>query len=176
MNTNWLTGKVDFIYTWRPINYSFIFKLIVPQLPRLHQRNLKNYSCSVLKLLGKISSKAKKWIYRPPFTTTLHTNKHPQRFHLTEPDRCHSMPCQNSGTCIQEITGTYKCQCAEGFRGYNCEGKYKANGAKNHSKENHKIQPKLIYFRGSTKKMLYFNRLCVLFILTTLRTVEAYHL
>ena len=43
---------------------------------------------------------------------------------LTEPDRCHSLPCQNGGTCIQEITGTYKCQCQEGFRGFNCEGQW----------------------------------------------------
>lgn len=47
---------------------------------------------------------------------------------ITEPDRCHSLPCQNGGTCIQEITGTYKCQCQEGFRGFNCEGQQlKAN-------------------------------------------------
>ena len=43
---------------------------------------------------------------------------------ITEPDRCHSLPCQNGGTCIQEITGTYKCQCQEGFRGFNCEGQH----------------------------------------------------
>lgn len=42
---------------------------------------------------------------------------------IIEQDRCHSLPCQNGGTCIQEITGTYKCQCQEGFRGFNCEGK-----------------------------------------------------
>ena len=40
----------------------------------------------------------------------------------TEPDKCSSMPCQNGGTCIQEMTGFYKCQCHEGFRGTNCEG------------------------------------------------------
>ena len=43
---------------------------------------------------------------------------------LTEPDRCHALPCQNGGSCYQEITGTYKCQCPEGFRGFNCEGQY----------------------------------------------------
>ncbi|XP_029382830.1 zonadhesin, like [Echeneis naucrates] len=34
---------------------------------------------------------------------------------------CLSYPCQNGGTCNEESNSTYICQCAEGFKGTNCE-------------------------------------------------------
>ena len=36
-------------------------------------------------------------------------------------DHCYSNPCKNSGTC-QNLTDSYRCQCATGFTGANCEG------------------------------------------------------
>ena len=36
---------------------------------------------------------------------------------------CDPNPCQNSGTCIPDLTDqTYVCQCGRGFAGTNCEG------------------------------------------------------
>ena len=33
---------------------------------------------------------------------------------------CRSFPCQNGGTCVNEISG-YKCQCAIGYSGTSCQ-------------------------------------------------------
>ena len=38
----------------------------------------------------------------------------------TEIKKCYSMPCQNSGTCIEERYG-YTCDCVAGFTGVHCE-------------------------------------------------------
>ena len=35
-------------------------------------------------------------------------------------DECASSPCQNGGTCKNEI-GTYKCLCFPGYKGKNCD-------------------------------------------------------
>ena len=35
-------------------------------------------------------------------------------------DDCASNPCQNGGTCNDQLNG-YKCDCAIGYEGYNCE-------------------------------------------------------
>jgi len=36
---------------------------------------------------------------------------------------CDSNPCLNSGTCLNQGPNLYKCVCAHGFRGKNCESK-----------------------------------------------------
>lgn len=44
-------------------------------------------------------------------------------FHLFAPvvySGCASDPCQNEGTCFQ-ANDFYICQCAPGYRGFNCE-------------------------------------------------------
>ena len=45
-------------------------------------------------------------------------------FYVLDIDECTSEPCQNGGTCIAE-NNTYKCMCATGFNGQNCDnGKF----------------------------------------------------
>ncbi|CAH1798330.1 unnamed protein product [Owenia fusiformis] len=39
---------------------------------------------------------------------------------VLELDECDSDPCQNGGRCIDRYNG-YKCECAAGFFGINCE-------------------------------------------------------
>uniref|UniRef100_A0A672YYX4 Slit homolog 3 (Drosophila) n=1 Tax=Sphaeramia orbicularis TaxID=375764 RepID=A0A672YYX4_9TELE len=34
---------------------------------------------------------------------------------------CLAAPCQNNGTCVSEVTGSYHCTCPYGFKGQNCE-------------------------------------------------------
>lgn len=41
-------------------------------------------------------------------------------FFLTAANPCLSSPCDNGGTC-QEDGDSYKCFCADGFNGTNCE-------------------------------------------------------
>ena len=36
-------------------------------------------------------------------------------------DLCSSAPCQNSGTCVKVGDTSYRCVCANGYRGSNCE-------------------------------------------------------
>ncbi|XP_041480034.1 serine-rich adhesin for platelets-like isoform X7 [Lytechinus variegatus] len=43
-----------------------------------------------------------------------------RRMPTTEIDECSSTPCQNNATCEDRING-YRCQCAAGFNGTNCE-------------------------------------------------------
>merc|ERR1712226_611584 len=35
-------------------------------------------------------------------------------------DKCDSSPCQNGGSCTDEING-YTCNCADGYDGFHCE-------------------------------------------------------
>ena len=39
---------------------------------------------------------------------------------VTEIDECLSLPCQNNGSCSDNING-YICSCVNGFSGDNCE-------------------------------------------------------
>ncbi|GAA6099215.1 slit homolog 3 protein [Tachysurus ichikawai] len=34
---------------------------------------------------------------------------------------CRANPCQNNGTCISDVTGSYHCTCPFGYKGRNCE-------------------------------------------------------
>ncbi|XP_054453144.1 slit homolog 3 protein [Anoplopoma fimbria] len=34
---------------------------------------------------------------------------------------CLAAPCQNNGTCVSDMTGSYHCSCPYGFKGQNCE-------------------------------------------------------
>ena len=36
-------------------------------------------------------------------------------------DLCSSAPCRNSGTCVNVGGTSYRCICAEGYTGTNCE-------------------------------------------------------
>ena len=38
----------------------------------------------------------------------------------TDIDECSSSPCQNDGTCTDEVNG-YTCSCVAGYTGTNCE-------------------------------------------------------
>ncbi|XGW04576.1 hypothetical protein V3C99_015620 [Haemonchus contortus] len=40
----------------------------------------------------------------------------------------HADVCENGGTCIADITNSYKCICAEGFEGRNCERQVSKEG------------------------------------------------
>lgn len=45
----------------------------------------------------------------------------PKRFCIADTDECKMLsPCQNGGTC-QNVVGTYKCVCPDGYTGFNCE-------------------------------------------------------
>lgn len=44
-------------------------------------------------------------------------------------DDCASMPCQNSGTCIDKVNG-FMCNCTDDFMGLLCEKPYDACGLK----------------------------------------------
>ena len=37
-------------------------------------------------------------------------------------DECESMPCQNGGTCSDQIN-SYDCTCQQGFDGTYCQGR-----------------------------------------------------
>uniref|UniRef100_A0A4W4FWX0 Slit homolog 3 (Drosophila) n=1 Tax=Electrophorus electricus TaxID=8005 RepID=A0A4W4FWX0_ELEEL len=34
---------------------------------------------------------------------------------------CLASPCQNNGTCVGDVTGSYRCSCPFGYKGRNCE-------------------------------------------------------
>ena len=38
----------------------------------------------------------------------------------TDIDECTSVPCQNGGTCIDQVNG-YLCQCAPGYTDLQCQ-------------------------------------------------------
>lgn len=42
------------------------------------------------------------------------------RTHSTDGDQCASNPCQNGGSCEDQLQ-SYICFCPEGFEGRNCE-------------------------------------------------------
>lgn len=39
---------------------------------------------------------------------------------FTDNDECTSYPCQNNGTCVNNV-GSYSCECLEGWMGDVCE-------------------------------------------------------
>ncbi|MCB4762255.1 MAG: calcium-binding EGF-like domain-containing protein [Sulfurovum sp.] len=39
---------------------------------------------------------------------------------FTDIDECVSAPCQNGGTCTDQVNG-YLCQCAPGYSGLHCQ-------------------------------------------------------
>ena len=43
-------------------------------------------------------------------------------------NRCHPNPCRNDGFC-HDLDDDYRCGCAAGFLGKNCEGRYAVNFA-----------------------------------------------
>ena len=40
--------------------------------------------------------------------------------YLTDIDECSSAPCQNGGTCIDQVN-SYLCQCAPGYTDLQCQ-------------------------------------------------------
>ena len=40
---------------------------------------------------------------------------------ISDIDECASSPCQNGGTCIDDVN-SYTCLCAPGYSGVNCDG------------------------------------------------------
>jgi hypothetical protein len=40
--------------------------------------------------------------------------------HFVDVDECASSPCQNGGTCTDDVNG-YKCVCVDGYTDNNCE-------------------------------------------------------
>ena len=51
-------------------------------------------------------------------------------------DECQSNPCENGGTCIDEL-GSYQCLCSCGYVGKNCQSKQRAKGRQNKKGRNH---------------------------------------
>ena len=43
---------------------------------------------------------------------------------FTDINECESQPCQNSGTCEDQVN-SFKCDCIEGYTGLQCETSYK---------------------------------------------------
>ena len=39
---------------------------------------------------------------------------------ISATDECDPDPCQNGASCVDDI-GSYRCECADGFTGLNCE-------------------------------------------------------
>ena len=39
---------------------------------------------------------------------------------LTDFDECHSSPCENGGTCVDQVNG-FICLCDDGYKGAQCE-------------------------------------------------------
>ena len=42
------------------------------------------------------------------------------RIYLTDIDECSSDPCQNGGTCVDQVNG-YLCQCSPGYTDLQCK-------------------------------------------------------
>ena len=45
---------------------------------------------------------------------------------ITDIDECASDPCENGGTCVDQVNG-FECQCALGYEGEQCEEGMKIN-------------------------------------------------
>lgn len=45
---------------------------------------------------------------------------------LAKCDACYTFPCQNGATCVSKPMLDYKCECAPGHHGQNCEHKIDA--------------------------------------------------
>ena len=41
-------------------------------------------------------------------------------YNILDIDECTSSPCQNGGSCIDQINA-YTCDCVDGYDGMNCE-------------------------------------------------------
>lgn len=39
----------------------------------------------------------------------------------TDLNKCRVKPCQNGGLCYNTGTGSYSCECQDGFTGVDCE-------------------------------------------------------
>ncbi len=73
--------------------------------------------------------------------------------HITEIDECLSNPCQNDGSCNDEING-YSCTCQEGFEGPACEISKYCNYSDLHSSKDHVV--KVTIYRDAVETFYIF--------------------